>query len=171
MMRRSSHGFSFIELIACLAIVSLLLMIALPVAETSVKRTREGELRRSLLEIRQAIDRYKEAADAGRIQLEVGASGYPPDLQVLVDGVVDQASPSGRKMYFLRRIPRDPMYPGRAEDNAQTWGLRSYASPADAPEEGTTCSTSTACPPASASTAFLTGTGEWTGIRQARASA
>lgn len=136
MMRRSSHGFSFIELIACLAIVSLLLMIALPVAETSVKRTREGELRRSLLEIRQAIDRYKEAADAGRIQLEVGASGYPPDLQVLVDGVVDQASPSGRKMYFLRRIPRDPMYPGRAEDNGQTWGLRSYASPADAPEEG-----------------------------------
>lgn len=129
-------GFSFIELIACLAIIGLLLMVAAPVAQTSLQRTKEAELRTSLAEIREAIDRYKRASGQGRITMEIGDSGYPPDLAVLVDGVVDASSPKGRKLYFLRRIPRDPMYSGKQTDNAATWGLRSYESAPDDPREG-----------------------------------
>lgn len=131
-----SSGFSFIELVACLAIIGLLLAVATPVARTTVQRAKEAELRSALRDIREAIDRYKRAADQGRVALEVGASGYPPDLAVLVDGVVDVASPSGQKLYFLRKIPRDPMHPERQADNAATWGLRSHASPPDDPREG-----------------------------------
>ncbi len=135
-MDARARGFSFIELIACLAIIAVLLMIATPVAQTSLQRTKEAELRAALAEIREAIDRYKRASDQGRITMEIGDSGYPPDLVVLVDGVVDAASPKGHKLYFLRRIPRDPMYPGKQSDNAATWGLRSYESPPDDPREG-----------------------------------
>ena len=133
---RLARGFSFIELIASLAIMSVLLLAAVPVAQTAMKRRQELELRQALAEIRAGIDRYKRAADAGRVTLESGASGYPPDLQVLVDGVEDIASPSRAKLYFLRRIPADPFYPGNADDPAQSWGLRSYASPPDDPQEG-----------------------------------
>jgi len=133
---RRAQGFSFIELIASLAIMGVLLLAAMPVAQMAMKRRQELELRQALGEIRAGLDRYKRAADAGRVAVESGASGYPPDLQVLVDGVEDIASPKRAKLYFLRRIPRDPFYPGKADDPAQTWGLRSYASAADDPQEG-----------------------------------
>lgn len=133
---RRAQGFSFIELIASLAIMGVLLLAAMPVAQMAMKRRQELELRQALAEIRGGLDRYKRAADAGRVAVESGASGYPPDLQVLVDGVEDIASPKRAKLYFLRRIPRDPFYPGETEEPAQTWGLRSYASPPDQPEEG-----------------------------------
>ncbi|MCD9026849.1 prepilin-type N-terminal cleavage/methylation domain-containing protein [Luteimonas sp. BDR2-5] len=135
-MRRKVAGFSFIELIACLAIIALLLLIAVPVSQTTIKRKHESELRVALSEIRHAIDQYKRAADAGRVTLKIGDSGYPPSLSELTEGVVDVSSPSGQMLYFLRRVPRDPMYAGRADDASMTWGLRSYASPPDDPQPG-----------------------------------
>lgn len=135
MIRRAS-GFSFVELIASLAIIALLLLIAVPVAKTAIQRKQESELRTALHDVRNAIDQYKRAADLGRIELKVGESGYPPSLAALTEGIVDVSSPSGEKLYFLRRVPRDPVYPGRAADAAETWGLRSYASPPDDPQPG-----------------------------------
>lgn len=136
MQARRASGFSFIELIACLAILGLLLGMAIPVAQNALQRHRELELRHSLAEIRGAIDRYKRATETGKIQTKVGESGYPPDLQVLVDGVTDASSPSGATLYFLRRLPRDPFHRGAEGDQAAGWGLRSYASPADDPQPG-----------------------------------
>lgn len=135
-MRRAKAGFSFVELIASLAIVALLLLISVPVAQTTIKRKQESELRAALHEIRYAIDQYKRAADSGRIELKIGDSGYPPKLTALTEGVVDVSSPSGKKLYFLRRIPGDPMHPGRASDAMSSWGLRSYASPPEDPQPG-----------------------------------
>jgi len=134
--RRYARGFSFIELIACLAILGMLLGMAIPVAQTAMQRHREAELRQSLAEIRVAIDRYKRATETGKIPIQPGESGYPPDLQVLVDGVTDASSPSGAMLYFLRRLPRDPFHRGAEGDPAGGWGLRSYASPADDPQVG-----------------------------------
>lgn len=135
-MSGRAAGFSFIELVACLAIIALLLLIAVPASQTAIKRKHESELRVALSEIRHAIDQYKRASDAGRITLKVGDSGYPPSLTVLTEGVVDVSSPSGQMLYFLRRTPRDPMHAGRADDVSTTWGLRSYASPPDDPQPG-----------------------------------
>ena len=135
-MRCRRSGFSFIELLASLAIMGMLLLAAIPVAQTAIKRRHESELRQALAEIRMGIDRYKRAADTGRVAIKSGATGYPPDLYVLVEGVDDVSSPKGAKLYFLRRIPADPFYAGRTSDPAQTWGMRSYASPPDDPQAG-----------------------------------
>lgn len=136
MRPQRSAGFSFIELIATLAIIGVLLLIVMPSAQTVVKRHREGELRLALTQIRGAIDHYKKAAETGRIAVESGSSGYPPNLEVLSDGVVDVSSPSEAKIYFLRRLPADPLHAGTEKSSAETWGLRSYESPPDAPEAG-----------------------------------
>jgi len=130
------RGFTLIELVITVAIVSLLATAAMPLLELSVKRGREGELRAALREIRGALDAYKHAADRGRIEQEADASGYPPSLAVLVDGVEDASSAEHQRIYFLRRVPRDPFYPDATAPAADTWGLRSYASPPDAPEAG-----------------------------------
>ena len=122
-------GFTLIELLITVAIVALLASVALPLAETTVQRGKEQDLRQALREIREAIDAYKRAVDEGRIQRTIDASGYPPSLEALAEGVDDQTSPDERKLYFLRRVPRDPV-------SGEDWGLRSYASPPDDPQPG-----------------------------------
>ena len=130
------RGFTLIELMVTVAIVAVLASIAFPVAELVTQRSREQELRRSLREIRDAIDAYKQASDDGRIVKIVGTTGYPRSLDVLVNGVDDVKSPSKAKIYFLRRLPRDPFSSSPALLAAATWGKRSYASPPDLPQEG-----------------------------------
>ncbi|HZE91758.1 MAG TPA: type II secretion system protein [Rhizobacter sp.] len=129
-------GFSLVELLVVIAIMAVLASIGLPLAELSHQRTKEEELRRSLREIRSAIDAYKQLVDQGRIQKAADSSGYPPRLDLLVSGVVDSRSPQGQKLYFLRRLPRDPFAPSESTTAADTWGLRSYVSSAEAPKEG-----------------------------------
>ena len=131
-----SRGFTLIEMVITVAIVGILATAAFPFAELAVTRSKEQDLRIALRTIRDGLDAYKEAADDGRIQLEVGGSGYPPSLDMLVDGVVDAKDPKGRMMYFLRRLPRDPFYPDPSADAAQTWNLRSYASGPQDPQPG-----------------------------------
>lgn len=130
-------GFTLIEMVVTVAIVSLLASVALPLAEVSVKRSKEHELRLALREIRVALDGYKQAVEEGRISNAMQASGYPESLQVLVDGVPDASSADRKKrIYFLRRIPRDPLFTDPARPDEETWGTRSYASSAEAPQEG-----------------------------------
>lgn len=131
------RGFTIIELVITLAIMALLAMAVLPSAQLMYQRERESQLRDALRTIRTGIDAYKKASDTGRIQKDADKSGYPPDLQTLVDGVDDARSPKeGVKIYFLRAIPRDPLWPDMNTPAAETWALRSYASPPDAPEPG-----------------------------------
>ncbi|MFZ2266974.1 MAG: type II secretion system protein [Azonexus sp.] len=135
--RPDGRGFTLIELIITVAIVGLLASIVVPMAEVAMQRSREREFRDALQQIRTAIDAYKEAVDDGKILAEAQKSGYPENLQVLVDGVDDAKSPGkSQKMYFLRRIPRDPFATDPGKSPADSWGKRSYASPADAPSEG-----------------------------------
>jgi general secretion pathway protein G len=131
-----ARGFTLIELVITVAIVGLLATAALPLAEIGFRRAKEQDLRTALYQIRTALDEYKEAADAGRIEMELGASGYPPTLDELVKGVVDIKTPDAKKMYFLRRLPRDPFYPDSSVPAAETWGLRAYASEPDDPQPG-----------------------------------
>jgi len=130
------RGFTFIELMVTLAIMAVLVTVAAPLAQVAVQREKERELRASLGQIREALDAYKRASDQGRITLKLGQSGYPPSLDDLVDGVPDQRSPTQQKIYFMRQLPRDPLYPDPSARAAETWGLRSYASPPDEPSEG-----------------------------------
>jgi general secretion pathway protein G len=108
----------------------------LPLSQLAAQRNKEQDLRRSLRELREAIDGYKKAADEGRIARASDASGYPPSLSALVDGVSDVRNPAGAKIYFLRRIPRDPFADDPIATAEQTWGLRSYDSPPDSPRSG-----------------------------------
>lgn len=124
------RGFTLMEVVITVAIIATLASVALPLSELAVQRTREAELRRALRDIRDALDAYKRASDEGRIARAADDSGYPPSLATLVDGVPDAKSPAGATLYFLRRIPRDPMH---AEG---VWGVRSYASPAADPRPG-----------------------------------
>jgi general secretion pathway protein G len=115
------EGLTLVELIVTIAIIAILASAALPMARFEVKRQRERELRRDLWEMRDAIDRYKEAAERGAIQIKADSQGYPPDLQTLVDGVDVQ----DKKVRFLRAIPTDPM------TKSTDWGLRSNQDDAD----------------------------------------
>ena len=123
------RGFSLIELMITLAILALLASIAAPLAEVTVQRNKEQDLRVALRELRGAIDAYKRAGDEGRIERAADASGYPPTLAALVDGVKDRSKTDDSRIYFLRRVPADPL-------TGEAWGLRSYASPANAPAQG-----------------------------------
>jgi general secretion pathway protein G len=114
-MVRGERGFTLIELIVATAILIILTSMALPLARVTIKRDKEKELRRDLWEMRDAIDRYKDAADRGAFRTKVDTNNYPPDLETLVKGEDVQ----GKKLRFLRKIPVDPMT-GNTD-----WGLRS----------------------------------------------
>jgi general secretion pathway protein G len=130
------EGFTLIELLITVAIVSLLASIALPLSELSFQRAKEQELRRSLREIREALDAYKRHVDEGRIRRAADGSGYPATLMVLVEGAEDLKSPAKARLRFLRRIPRDPMAGDERAPAESTWGLRSYDSPLEDPRPG-----------------------------------
>jgi general secretion pathway protein G len=135
--KSDNRGFTLIEMVITVAIVGLLATVSFPMAELATQRSKERDFREALQQIRNAIDAYKEAADEGRFILDAKKSGYPPDLQALVDGVVDAKSPNkDQKIYFLRRIPRDPFSTDSSLSPDATWGKRSYASPPDDPQEG-----------------------------------
>ncbi len=129
-------GFTLIEMVVTVAIVGILASAALPMAELSVKRVKEQQLQEALRQIRTAIDDYKRAGDEGRIARNDVDTGYPKVLTLLVEGVPDIKSANKRKIYFMRRLPRDPFAADAEMTAEQTWGKRAYASPPDAPREG-----------------------------------
>jgi general secretion pathway protein G len=132
----TQRGFTLIELVVAVAIVGVLAWLAAPLLEVSAQRQKEAELRLALRQIRGAIDAYHQAVLDKKIEAPADASGYPPNLEVLVAGVPDITHPERRPIHFLRRLPRDPMHPDPRLPAAETWGKRSYASPPDEPREG-----------------------------------
>jgi len=132
----AQRGFTLIELMVTVAIIAVLATLSLPVLEVSRQRAREADLRHALREIRTALDAYKAAADAGEIEMPADASGYPPNLEVLVEGAPFMNKQRKGKLYLLRSLPRDPMEPRAELSAAATWALRSYSSEAADPQEG-----------------------------------
>jgi len=120
------HGFTLLELIIATMILLILTSMAVPLARVTIKREKERELRRDLWEMRDAIDRYKDAAERGAFQTKVGTQNYPPDLETLVKGEEVQ----GKKIRFLRKIPVDPM------TNSPEWGMRSMQDDPDSDSWG-----------------------------------
>jgi general secretion pathway protein G len=131
-----ARGFTLIELMVVLAIVGLLATVAVPLGKMATQRLKEAELREALRDLRIGIDAYKRAAELGRILVKADESGYPPNLEVLVNGVDDARDPNKAKIYFMRHLPRDPFFPDSAAPAAESWGLRSYKSPPDDPQPG-----------------------------------
>jgi general secretion pathway protein G len=134
--RRTSPGYTFIELIVATAVMMVLASAAIPLARVSIRRQQETELHRDLREMRAAVDRFKDMADSNALvttALRLGCENYPPTLDLLVEGVPRSGDATGRKVKFLRRIPIDPLT-GRAD-----WGLRSYMDAADATVWGGQC--------------------------------
>jgi general secretion pathway protein G len=126
---RIQAGYTFVELLVVTALVAVLASAIMPLAHVAVQRQKEIELRRTLRELRTAIDHYKDAADQGMLaatELKIENEGYPPDLETLVKGVPAAGTATGRKLKFLRRIPVDPM------TGTNEWGMRSYQDRPDA---------------------------------------
>jgi len=138
-MRRNAsknYGFTLIELLVSLVLLALIVTSAAPMMQLSAKRNKEQELKKALWQIRDAIDAYKQATDDGLIKKSLGQSGYPPSLRQLYEGVESIQDPKKRKIYFLRRIPRDPFATDMGLSAEETWGKRSYISSFDEPEAG-----------------------------------
>lgn len=133
---RRHGGFTLMEILVTVAIIAILASISLPLGEIVAKRNREQDLRTALRQIRTAIDAYKQAADEGRIVKDADDSGYPKSLEDMVRGIEDQRDPKKRRIYFLRRVPRDPFDFEPDKHAGDTWGKRSYASPPDDPRDG-----------------------------------
>ena len=131
--QRPDRGYTFVELLVVITILLILASAVLPLAQVTSQRQREGELRRSLREMRTAIDKFKDGVDTGQIpltELGPGNEGYPKDLESLVEGVTAANDATGRKLKYLRRIPMDPM------TNSSDWGLRSYQDKPDSTSWG-----------------------------------
>lgn len=135
-VQKKSAGFTLIELLVALVLLALLITSAAPMMQLTAKRNKEQELKKSLWQIRDAIDAYKQAADDGLIKKSADQSGYPNSLQQLVIGVENSQDPKKRKIYFMRNIPRDPFSNDSALTADETWGKRSYASSFETPEAG-----------------------------------
>ena len=135
MMSRET-GFTLIELVITIAIIGVLATAVLPMANMVSKRHKEQELRISLRQVRDAIDAYRLAVDDGRVMKGALESGYPKSLEILVEGVEDAKNPKKTRIYFLRRVPRDPTFTDASVPASETWGLRSYDSPPDSPAPG-----------------------------------
>jgi len=139
-----SSGFTLIELLITLALVGILASAALPLNEVIGTRTKESELRSALRSIRTALDAYKAASDSGQIPRRAGESGYPPNLDLLAEGIeigdpmatTLTGTAASRRIVFLRRVPRDPFHADPNASAASTWMTRSYGSPPEAPESG-----------------------------------
>lgn len=129
-------GFTLIELVVTLALVGLLALVSVPLFEITSTRLREQELRAALREIRAALDAYRTAAEAGVVAKGAADSGYPPSLEALTEGVESPKSLNGRRVVFLRRVPRDPFAPDPSLAPSQQWATRSYGSPVDDPQPG-----------------------------------
>ena len=126
-----NSGITLLELVIVVAVLSVLASAVMPLAHISSKRARELELRQNLRKIRTALDVYKKAYDDKKIENEIGRSGYPESLKELVEGAKDIKSAEGHMIYFLRRMPRDPMNDNEFLSAEETWELRSYDSPPD----------------------------------------
>src|SRR5215204_1165192 len=131
--RSRDGGFTFVELLVVTTILLILASAVMPLAKVSIQRQREMELRRALREVRTAIDKFKDAADAGAIapsEIQAGSENYPPSLETLVNGVTKNNDATGVKLKFLRRIPFDPM------TKSSEWGMRSYSDRPDSSSWG-----------------------------------
>jgi general secretion pathway protein G len=135
-MKSRAKGFTLIELVVTVAIVGIMASVAVPLGELTLQRVKEQQLRSGLRQIREALDAYKRASDEGRVLRRADGSGYPRTLDDLAGGVEDARSPTHNKIYFLRRLPRDPFFGREEAPAAASWGKRSYASPPDMPVEG-----------------------------------
>jgi len=124
---KPARGFTLLELIIAATILSVLTLMALPLARVTIQREKEKELRKALWDMRDAIDRYKDGADRNMFQTKLDSQGYPPDLETLVKGVEAQG---GKKIRFLRSIPTDPM------TKSKEWGMRSMQDDPDSDSWG-----------------------------------
>jgi general secretion pathway protein G len=131
-----NRGFTLVELMIVVAIMAVLASSAMPLYELTAQREKEKELRVALRQIREALDAYKRAVGDGRIARKADESEYPRKLEDLMAGVPDAKDPEKRKIYFLRRLPRDPMSDDLSLSDADTWGKRAYESPPDNPQAG-----------------------------------
>jgi general secretion pathway protein G len=140
-VKPANAGFTLIELVITVAILGILALGLLPLTQLAAQRAKEQELRAALRDIRTAIDAYKKATEDKEcgdrcIEKKADESGYPPNLEALVEGVKNKKSADGAKIYFMRRLPRDPFSDDPEAEPAETWGLRSYESPPDDPRKG-----------------------------------
>ena len=122
---KKQNGFTLIEMMFTLALLASLAAAAIPLVHQQRLKQNEYQLQESLRQIRSAIDRYAQAVQDGRIEHEAGASHFPPRLETLVEGVADKTAKNKEKLYFLRRLPRDPFCNDEGVSDAKTWQLRS----------------------------------------------